>query len=404
MDGEESRKMKPMKWSGGRGKRENPRHEFIKSYIEYGVTHRNHSMHTMKNYRCWLNKFYLWLQRSYGIDLHEVEENHIIEYKQFVEEEGARASTVKQEVVILRVFFKYLIKMGLMEGPSPYPDEIHFRQSTTKPHIIPGPMEIFRMRRRNVPEERSAVFELLLSSGMRIGELRQIRANDLKFGMVPKEIETNEPCPFTAGSIYLDAEQINIKRRKSRWVYFSRLAGRMLRRHMKGKGIDGDSDVPLFPYTAATLGVWLRKLGKGIVFPLERTDEVKEERQPGFQDIDIKAASKKIKNKVFLRAIKNEQERHRGHSPIVKKSTKLYKPMKRMGTNLHPHSLRYAFTCAQYYMSYFGERQNELRVMRMLGHEQFQMTMHYLKQLSLFNTDSEWKKLWIGRPDDWMIR
>lgn len=371
----------------------------IADFLRYQMEVKSRSKQTRKCYRVRLLDFQRFVLASYDvIDLAKVDKQHIIDYKAQLEGEGNAKNTIKAYLRTISTFYKWMARDGRVDD-SPYPSDLVFRPTEVKPHVIPTPEQIFKIRyRRNTAVAWAAAFETLLSTGMRAGELRQLRAEDINWQDRPIEVTTGIESTYFQGSIILDPNVGVLKGKRLRKVYLSFLAAKMLRRYMESAKIPLKSPLPLFPFTPQAIEYWFEMMGMGII--TESSEQrASSNRKPSYGDVDTSkyaGVDKKLLKKIMQRQKKEEQQ-----NPLDKKADIRKKRWRR--TKLHPHALRHTFTCVQYYCNYFDERQNVTRLMQLLGHSAMTTTLSYLLRLDLIHDQRTWEKLWTGKASDWMI-
>ena len=373
-----------------------PRH--IEDFLTHLVKDLNRAASTKKGYRTRLMDFYRFIIASYSVtDLAEVKQQFIIDYKAQLEGQGWARNSVANYLKTIRKFYKWMAKDGRIDG-SPYPEDVVVRPTESKPKVVPTPEEIFKIRRkREVPLSNIAAFELMLSTGMRVGELKQLRVEDITWDDRPMDLETKELSESCLGSIIADPSVSVHKGKKSRKLYMSIIAAKMTRKYIAKLGLPLDSPLPLFPYTTQAIEAWFEMLGNDVITkPLEQRATT--DRTPGYQDVDLdqyKGISDSFKKKIAKKQAKEDGQDHldKHANRRVRRRTRI---------KLHPHAMRHTFTCAQYYRNFFGERQNTTRLMQMLGHASMTMTFSYLLRLDLVHDDKTWERLWRGKITDWM--
>ncbi len=110
------------------------------------------------------------------------------------------------------------------------------REVTAKNRPVFSPYQVTEIRKRAKMSLLGAIqFEFLLSTGMRIGELKQIRYCDVDFSPCnfPYDAERKESSRAIGATILLDKNRMRLKTDAAhRRVYVSHLAIRLLRRYM----------------------------------------------------------------------------------------------------------------------------------------------------------------------------
>lgn len=377
-----------------------PQPKLITEWLGYCTTHKGLGGETIAAYRRNANKFNTWMVRhKKKADLLKTTTQDVRDFAQHLELESKRSATIAMALSVVNNFLQWLEWDGKIEL-APMPKSILVKGQEKLPRFVPPPQQIFTVRgrrRRNINIEKATVFELSLSTGMRVSELIQVRACDVDFDCIPIDMLTNAPSRFAGGSITLD-KQVHQLKSLGRTVPFSMLAGRLLARYMKMYRIPMGSNVPLFPRNRQAIEDMLAYIGHNIV-TLENSSVAPfvEERRPGFQDIDLDSLD--VDPELKARIAKQKRV-YADRDPQERKAIE-----KRMETpyvrRLHPHAVRHAFAAFMFYRSYHGDRGNLQRIAYYMGHKNPTTSMIYLSKLELVDNDSTWERLWLGRGSDW---
>jgi len=244
----------------------------IEMFLDYKVREHSVVKATVNLHKTGLEQFLDFITRTYGgddkkkddsLDLRCVTRKQIVDYKMHLEDIGRRHDTVKTRLKSVRLLYEWLAKENHIKD-SPYPNQIIIRGNEAKPKLVPTPKQIFFMRMKSVPLEKALAIEILLSTGMRSGEFRQVRMCDIKFRERPIDRETTMPSNFVVATISISKEVSRVKGKNTRDVYVSKIAGRILRRYMEKFGIKENSATPLFPFAKSTLNEWFSKIGENV--------------------------------------------------------------------------------------------------------------------------------------------
>jgi integrase/recombinase XerC len=91
-------------------------HPFIQPFLEYLKFEKRFSRHTIISYQTDLIAFFDYLQLSYnGISFDQLSHIYIRGWLASLKEKGMTAKSINRKISSLRSFFKYQIKMGLIE-------------------------------------------------------------------------------------------------------------------------------------------------------------------------------------------------------------------------------------------------------------------------------------------------
>lgn len=371
--------------------------EFIRFYQQQRDAPKN----TLDAYENGIKKFINFMIDNYGFsDPTRVEKHHFYKFKENMVNACFSKSTISLTVSAVRNYFAYLDEANhILHNKMPNINVAGGQAAV--PHYVPTVAEIFRLRyKRNVGVRKATCFELLLSTGMRSDEMRMLRACDFKFGERPMDSETGQPSKYFSGAIHLEPRKHRGKTNSSRKLYFSVLAEKLLKKYFNTYGMETNSNQPFCPWARQSTQGWIRELGKGVVAPFDSQEEAEAgkviQRDFSYRDIDIDSAVIDPRMRELIKARQNKAN----SLPEYKQAA--MKPEKRKRHSLHPHSLRHFWMCAMHYRNPFGERRSEDRIRLMAGHSMRATTLGYLRDLDLIKTDEVWKRLWLGRPTDWL--
>jgi integrase len=368
--------------------------ELIEKFIAYRINYDRISANTVAFYTTWLNRWASFVE-EHGYDLLTVTPNVFIAYKNSLE--GKRNATIKSYWSSLAAFYTWASGPAiLLIATNPMP-KIRLGASARLSSLIPSARDIFSMRssQKINTATKAAAFELLLSSGMRISELGQIRCSDLIIASeIIDDVELGRKSPFVGGSIKLSIQHgFTIKRNMSRKVYFSRIAAKMLQIHMVNQGLSLEDNLPLFPYDNSTYNRWLTDIGEDVI---NRT-KVISHRSPTMGDIDTNKLSMQGNvNKKFIASLKRAKGRKESlekEFPGIKSNSRI-EPERKL--TFHPHCLRHFFACLMYYRSWHGTHTDISTLTLLLGHTGVSQSIHYMKSDPVCRNMTEWKQVMLG--------
>lgn len=373
---------------------------YVDQYVD-DLGRRTTSSNTYMTYKKGVEDWHSFCQ-SVPIELNKVTSTHIFAYRDRLENKGAASNTIALKLKCVRSFYKWMIDNGHMnQNPYPIGGLTWSAKKETRAISVPAYDEIILMRqKRGVTIQTATTFEMLLSTGLRISEYCQVRLSDIDRTDIPFDKETMKMSEFVGGSITLLSKTHRIKTKKGRKVYFSKIAGKLLKKYIEWFEIKDDE--PIFPWDRNNPNHWLGKLGDGIVEGYEHAGEsVKEEkivkRNLDSSDIDIS----NVKNPKFRKLLENRRKSKKSIDlpPEIKQQQEYTSQERRF----HCHCLRHAFTCINRYRNVFGEREELTRLRALLGHDSAsEATFNYLIKLDMITTDEQWNRIHRGRPTDWM--
>lgn len=363
--------------------------------------HRSHS--TLVAYQEGLEVWGKWAVRSLGLDdPTKITADHIKKFRDYMQSAGYAYKTVELRFNALSMYFKFLVDMEILKA-SPIPDRIaKYGRAMGLPQP-PTPMEIFRMRQKpGVKLETAMAFETILSMGCRVEDFLQSRVFEFNFQDRPFDKELQRPSPYFAGSLILHPATHRVKNNTPRKVYFSELAGRLIKAYCAREGYPLDANLTLLPYSEQLLYFYFDKLREGVIsrHPSgilssgKSTETVS--RLPGYSDIDLS------KTPMSPRIRKLMENRKRGEEAIPDHLRSHKEVANQHRRTLKPHILRHAFTNFCYYRNPMGERNDDHHLRMLLGHNDSTSTTIYLRGLDMIPDDTTWKRLWVGVPEDWM--
>lgn len=375
-------------------------HDLIQEFLQFKVEYFFIAASTYDNYCNHLTIYADWLELNRAKIMMEATPQDILAYRNAMDWKGS--GTLMVQLAPIQSLYRWLCHPTLARlQTNPFPP-MKFPKAPSHTSIIPSAQQVFKVRQGGykLTLRRALVFEMLLSTGMRSGELRQIRACDINWASKPMDFEFNTLSPFVGGGVDLGAVGGHvIKRRKRRLVYFSKLAGKLLKFYIQKMGIDPSANIPILPFS--------RKQVWSSIAPLQRyaklsrggqTDQMK--RQVGFLDLNIEEVDGSEEYKALLRNAQENEKRKKAKSdhPFYDRLNKIEKVRK---VTLHPHSLRHFFAYVQYFRNWHGNRRDLLTLKCLMGHGHIDQTCAYANSQLVVTSDLEWKQLMCGNGFDY---
>lgn len=121
-----------------------------------------------------------------------VSQNHIEDFKKHLSDSGYTAKSVSRKINSIKTFFRFLKSDGVVSD-DPAALVAHPRYETKSPRIL-SKTEYRALRDAARDDARmSAVIELLLQTGMRIGELARLELEDIKGGQARVQAYESHP-------------------------------------------------------------------------------------------------------------------------------------------------------------------------------------------------------------------
>lgn len=111
----------------------------------------------------------------------EIEKEDLTSFIKKLEQQSYTPKSVSRKINAIRTYFKFLVEEGQITD-DPSTTLVHPKIEITPPRIL-SKMEYRALRDAARQDPRiSAVIELLLQTGIRIGELRRLKLTDVEFG------------------------------------------------------------------------------------------------------------------------------------------------------------------------------------------------------------------------------
>lgn len=313
--------------------------------------------------------------------------------------------TIHLEIASIKRFYDYLVEYNVIEkSPLPKVDTRNKLKQEGKYYAaVLTAQQIFSVRRRTLDLRVAAIFELLLSTGMRQGEARQIRACDIRWDMIPVDTQTGKPSQYVSATICLRKKYHSIKRREERDVYLNNIAGKLVKKYMEVIGIK--NKVPLFPFDVKYMQQYVSYACSGIYDPENHPCIKKDHRGTKHAGVGSESYDDVLDEDLiglppdFLRIMNISKD-------AIKKFAMKYKAENvlcgdsRVAVKMHPHGLRHTFSNIQYYRSFSGRTQDAKEIKILMGHAAVETTQIYLDLYHAINTEQEWIRLHNGTRMD----
>ncbi len=148
--------------------------KFIKKLEKEGK-----SQFTLIAYKKDLEQFLGFLSSKEVLDIRDVNKNIIEEFIKKLVEQGYTKKSTSRKLNSIRTFFKFLKSEGLVDY-NPALDVPHPKYTPSTPRVL-SKIEYMALRDYAKKDQRTyALVELLLQTGIKIGELANLRLNDIK--------------------------------------------------------------------------------------------------------------------------------------------------------------------------------------------------------------------------------
>ncbi len=164
--------------------------EVLEIFLLYLATERGLSTNYQLSTRSSLERFFSWLVQIANVtELNAVRQQHLDDFLQSEKKRGLAPTSLKLEVVALRIFFRFLCARKIL--PSDPAEKLPLPKL---PHTLPQPLapeaiqQLLAAPQGQTPLEirDRALLELLYACGLRISELCTVRLEniDLEEGMI----------------------------------------------------------------------------------------------------------------------------------------------------------------------------------------------------------------------------
>jgi integrase/recombinase XerC len=158
-----------------------PPYEQGEAFFRYLMAERNYSPHTLKAYRVDLTEFVAFVAAAYpGRPPERCEKLMLRDYFAHVQQKNLRRSSVVRKIAVVRSFFKFLAREGVIEK-----NPFLYLSTPKREKRIPGFLSEEEVRALfALPEicaRDRAMLELLYACGLRIEELIGLNSGDVDF-------------------------------------------------------------------------------------------------------------------------------------------------------------------------------------------------------------------------------
>lgn len=375
-------------------------YDLMKEYLRFKVEYHFIAGHTYNNYTAALTLYAEWLELNRGVNMFDAKPEDILAYRDSMN--WKTDGSIQVQLAPVQGMYKWLCHPTIARLESnPFPP-IRLPKGSTHTSVIPSAQQVFKVRQggHKLTLRRALVFEMLLSSGMRSGELRQLRACDINWDAKPMDFELKQLSPFVGGAIELGAASgYVIKRRRRRTVFISKLAAKLLKFYIQKMGFEMDANLPIFPFSRKQIWTCISPLQK--YAKLSRggqTEKIK--RQVGFLDIDVDKIDGSEEYKALVRKAQEAErtKKETADHPFYERLNRI-QPMRKV--SLHPHSLRHFFAYTQYFRNWHGNRRDLLTLKDLLGHNNVNQSCAYANSKLVVTSDLEWKQIMCGNGFDY---
>ena len=158
--------------------------QLLNKFLDYLENQKNYSKHTLKSYKKDILQFIEFLKRKKIKNFEEVEYEDFIEFLGDLKKTGFKEKTIGRKVASLKSFYKFLSsRKYITRNPA------LLIQSPKVPENLPNfltyneVLKILQIPLQNKWQflRDKAIIELLYSTGIRVGELANLKTKDINF-------------------------------------------------------------------------------------------------------------------------------------------------------------------------------------------------------------------------------
>lgn len=219
--------------------------EYIDKYIQYLRVQRNYSNNTETNYLLDLDNYQDYLKK-HRISFKNINYKDVTQYTKYLKEEKKLNSTsINRHLSSIRSFYNYLVRENIIEI-----NVFKMIKGPKNPIKLPNYMKYneFEMLIDACGEDElgirnKAIFELLLATGARIGELINLKISDINFSSNELKVlgkgNKERICYFNdhahdALKLYInDARTVLLKGKTSDYLLINHIGGKLTDRGVR---------------------------------------------------------------------------------------------------------------------------------------------------------------------------
>ena len=159
----------------------------LNEYREY-LEQTGKSANTVKAYIHDVTSFASWLELTTGevFELQTVDPREITDYRGFMLQRDSKPATVNRRLIALRRFFRWAIRDGhATSSPFEILENVHVKeQKDVAPRWLSrkDQLALLRAIRRSENLRNLALIQMMLGTGLRISEVAALMVSDVKIG------------------------------------------------------------------------------------------------------------------------------------------------------------------------------------------------------------------------------
>lgn len=214
--------------------------KYIEKYLDYLKVVKKDSNYTISSYRNDLMELY-----DFNTDLLNISENEVSNYLEYLYSRGLNRNSISRKISAIKCFYQYLQSEGIIKIN-------HFREVTSPKKELSLPKYIRNSdidklflcfdKETALGQRNALILEMLYATGVRIGELVNIKINDINrydrtikiLGKGRKErvVVYGRYCE-EALNLYLETGRIELNKKKSDYLFLNKDGGRLSDRYIR---------------------------------------------------------------------------------------------------------------------------------------------------------------------------
>lgn len=214
--------------------------KYIEKYLDYLKVLKKDSDYTISSYRNDLMELY-----DFNTDLLNINENDVSNYLEYLYSRGLNRNSISRKISAIKCFYQYLQSEGIIKNN-------YFREVTSPKKELSLPKYIRNSdidklflcfdKETSLGQRNALILEMLYATGVRIGELVNIKINDINkydrtikiLGKGRKErvVIYGSYCEDVL-NLYLENGRIELNKKKSDYLFLNKDGGRLSDRYIR---------------------------------------------------------------------------------------------------------------------------------------------------------------------------
>lgn len=156
--------------------------DFIQAYENYLSKVKRASANTISSYMRDIRQFSAWLRTTEQLDVIDAQQQNIVDFLSYLENEGRTGATISRSLASLKNFYSYVVSSGFLET-MPVTDIKVDRGEKKLPQILTGrEIELLLAQPACVDAKGyrdKAMLEVMYATGIRVSELINLDVDDV---------------------------------------------------------------------------------------------------------------------------------------------------------------------------------------------------------------------------------